>query len=291
MRGKIVWGRKVRLIVTVLLVFGFVAAREARAQQTDLTTVAAKVAQELEAKKVKRVAVFDFAGPGDDLTALGQKLADEFSGALAKSGGKLQIEDRSKIAANIKKFDYQLSDLRDPNFGDALLSYLGVNVAIVGIISRQGDEFTLSVRCTHAGKNGANFIEVEHFSFAASEDTAKLAATVVERGEAVAEKAAVKTAPNAAANRSYPACIDCPGARFTNLAAELNLRAATVVLIGVVTPEGRLTDIKVTKRAPAGLTESAIDAVQKWKFRPANGPDGKPTAVRQVIEVTFHLYK
>jgi TonB family protein len=58
-------------------------------------------------------------------------------------------------------------------------------------------------------------------------------------------------------------------------------------LILEVTPEGRAKDIKAPKPLPYGLTESAIEAVKKWKFRPATGPDGKPAAVRQVIEISF----
>jgi outer membrane biosynthesis protein TonB len=41
---------------------------------------------------------------------------------------------------------------------------------------------------------------------------------------------------------------------------------------------------------PCGLTAAAIEAVKKWKLAPAKGPDGKPAAVRQMIEVRFNLY-
>jgi periplasmic protein TonB len=57
----------------------------------------------------------------------------------------------------------------------------------------------------------------------------------------------------------------------------------------VVTPEGRAKDIKVLKPLPYGLTESALEAVKKWKFKPATGPDGKPAAVRQKIWITFYI--
>jgi hypothetical protein len=41
---------------------------------------------------------------------------------------------------------------------------------------------------------------------------------------------------------------------------------------------------------PGGLTAQAIEAVKKWRLSPATGPDGKPAAVRQIIEVTFKLF-
>jgi TonB family protein len=53
---------------------------------------------------------------------------------------------------------------------------------------------------------------------------------------------------------------------------------------------GQADDIVVKKSLPDGLTETAIAAMKSWKFSPALGPDGKPAAVRQVIEVTFHIY-
>jgi TonB family protein len=58
----------------------------------------------------------------------------------------------------------------------------------------------------------------------------------------------------------------------------------------VVTEDGRAADIKVVKRAPFGLANAAVETIQQWKFEPAKDPDGRPVAVRQMIEVTFHLY-
>ena len=281
--------RKVAYATSVCLL-ACVVAGTARAQQADLNAVAAKVAQELEAKKVKRVAVFDFVGPGHDLTALGQKLADDFSAALAKSGRKLSVQDRSWLAGTMKKFDYHLSDLQDPNFGDALLAYLAENAGVLGAITRQGDEFTVSVRGTRTGKNGANFIEVEHFSLPASEDMAKLAGTYLERAEPVRPPAADKTVPNAGTNGySFPVCVSCPQAGYSDAALKAHIQG-TVSLIGVVSAEGKLTDVRVVKHLPAGLSARAVEAVGDWKLEPARGPDGSPVAVRQIIEVTFHLY-
>ena len=40
---------------------------------------------------------------------------------------------------------------------------------------------------------------------------------------------------------------------------------------------------------PFGLTEEAIETVKKWKLRPATGPDGKPAAVREEVELGIFL--
>ena len=58
------------------------------------------------------------------------------------------------------------------------------------------------------------------------------------------------------------------------------------VVIGV---DGRASNIVVLKALPYGLTAKAVEAVASWKFKPAQDPHGNPAAVRQAIEVTFHL--
>lgn len=65
----------------------------------------------------------------------------------------------------------------------------------------------------------------------------------------------------------------------------------TVALEVTVDEEGRLKDIKVTKRFPLGLTQQAIKAVLEWRFKPATEPDGKPAAARpKQIYATFDSY-
>jgi TonB family protein len=59
------------------------------------------------------------------------------------------------------------------------------------------------------------------------------------------------------------------------------------VLSLIVSPEGKPTDIKVTKSLGPGLDKKAIDAVNTWKFDPAT-KDCKPVAVQISVEVRFH---
>jgi TonB family protein len=62
----------------------------------------------------------------------------------------------------------------------------------------------------------------------------------------------------------------------------------TCVLILVVDTKGLPQDIKVTRAAGMGLDEKAIEAVRKWKFKPAM-KDGVPVAVKINIEINFNL--
>lgn len=64
-----------------------------------------------------------------------------------------------------------------------------------------------------------------------------------------------------------------------------------VILEVVIGADGRAHGAVVTKSLGYGLDEEAIHAVRDvWRFKPALGPDGKPAAVRMLIEIDFHLY-
>jgi protein TonB len=61
------------------------------------------------------------------------------------------------------------------------------------------------------------------------------------------------------------------------------------VLSLIVGPDGKPRDVKVARSLGLGLDEKAIEAVNQWKFEPAQ-KDGKPVAVAINVEVTFRLY-
>ena len=62
----------------------------------------------------------------------------------------------------------------------------------------------------------------------------------------------------------------------------------TVVLSLVVDESGKAREVKVVRPLGMGLDQKAIEAVEKWLFRPGM-KDGKPVPVSANIEITFHL--
>jgi TonB family protein len=62
----------------------------------------------------------------------------------------------------------------------------------------------------------------------------------------------------------------------------------TVILVVDVDTTGRAVNFRVAKSLGLGLDEKAVQAVSRWKFRPAQR-DGKPVTVAARIEVNFHL--
>jgi len=63
-------------------------------------------------------------------------------------------------------------------------------------------------------------------------------------------------------------------------------RSGTVVLSVVVDTEGYARDIKVVEPLGMGLDQKAIEAVQKWRFRPGY-KDGRAVNVSMQVEVRF----
>ena len=87
---------------------------------------------------------------------------------------------------------------------------------------------------------------------------------------------------------SAPVCISCPRPSYT-ADAYANKVQGVVKLAGIVGKDGHVRNIIVIQRLPAGLTLQAINAVSRWKVKPALGPDGQPAEVWQMFELFFQL--
>lgn len=70
------------------------------------------------------------------------------------------------------------------------------------------------------------------------------------------------------------------------LVAEKARVSGTVIIRLVIDADGRMTDAQVIKPLPFGLSEAALEAVRKWRFKPATR-GGKPVASIFSIPVTF----
>jgi protein TonB len=64
--------------------------------------------------------------------------------------------------------------------------------------------------------------------------------------------------------------------------------SGTVLLRVEIDPAGVATNIKVQRSLGLGLDQKAVEAVQKWRFKPGM-KDGNPVTVQATIEVNFRL--
>ena len=87
---------------------------------------------------------------------------------------------------------------------------------------------------------------------------------------------------------SAPIPIFSPDPEYSEDDHKAKLQGICVLWL-IVGPDGKPRDIRVA-RTPLGhgLDEKAMEAVKKWRFKPAY-KDGKPVAVQINVEVNFHL--
>ena len=86
-----------------------------------------------------------------------------------------------------------------------------------------------------------------------------------------------------------PTCVYCPPPEYTKKARKDKVQGTVVVKV-TITPDGSATNISIVKSLREDLDTQAINAVAKWKFKPATGPNGKLVPVICPIEVTFRPY-
>jgi len=73
--------------------------------------------------------------------------------------------------------------------------------------------------------------------------------------------------------------------KYTREAREAELEGLVMVEADIG-PDGRVHDARVLRPLGMGLDQRAVDAVKKWKFKPAM-KDGHPVWVQVTVEVLF----
>ena len=105
-----------------------------------------------------------------------------------------------------------------------------------------------------------------------------------------------QTASDAGADKVYkvgegasaPVPIYSPDPKYSKEARHAKCQGICVLWL-VVGTDGLPREIRVSRSLAYGLDEKAIEAVRKWRFKPAT-KDGKPVAVEVSVQVNFHLY-
>jgi TonB family protein len=87
---------------------------------------------------------------------------------------------------------------------------------------------------------------------------------------------------------SPPVVLYIPTAKFTKAARKANYQGV-VVLSTIVNEQGLPQNVHVVQSLGMGLDENAVEAVKKYRFKPAM-KNGKPVPVMINVEINFHLY-
>ncbi len=84
-----------------------------------------------------------------------------------------------------------------------------------------------------------------------------------------------------------PEKISGPNPQYTEIARKARIQGV-VIVEAIIDKGGNVTNVKVLKPLPMGLDQAAVDAVKKWKFKPAT-LNGKPVDVYYNLTVNFRL--
>jgi len=88
-------------------------------------------------------------------------------------------------------------------------------------------------------------------------------------------------------NITEPERLSGPNPQYPEAARRARIQGV-VVLECTIGKDGTVQNINVLRGLPLGLTESAVDAVNRWKFK-ASTLNGKPVEVLYILTVRFNL--
>lgn len=246
-----------------------------------ISGLAARVAEALRKVHAKKVIVAELHGPEGQAHPVGKFLADRLTESLQGDFPDLDVIDRSQqLPIPNNQTDSGTPGVVTKEI-NAWARALGANFIIIGSFAKVSHGIGVSLsamRCNgSSGLLGATtaLVPISDEITALSPDPIPSPKDGISRG--------------GVGGTSIPVCVYCPVPSYTDKARAAKFQGA-VVLEVVVNPDGQAGRIKVAQGAGLGLDESAIRTVQKWKFKPALGPDGNPVAVLVPIEVTFRLF-
>ncbi|MHB8484810.1 MAG: energy transducer TonB [Candidatus Acidiferrales bacterium] len=161
---------------------------------------------------------------------------------------------------------------------------------VEGMLRHVGNRIELSVSVIRA-QNAKEILKTK-IDFDRSPEIDKMESEALPAPDAGAAKKASASSGPAAGEKGYtaPVCLYCPNPRYSSRALRMH-EQGEIVLDTVIGVDGRAHSLTILQGLSCGLNQQALDIIENvYRFRPANGPDGKPVAVRMLFKIEFRLF-
>jgi TonB family protein len=259
----------------VSLAVGFVFSASGIAGQVSLDDISSQLGKEIAQANLRSVAVADFLTPDGKPSDLGWYLAAKLSDSWLQRHQEFLILDRAelpdtKVSAN---------DLRSSEALKRIGEAWGVTAIVTGTVDISADHYLLTASVLRVADGAA--------IATASQPVAHSRILDLLSPQGLGEDGAAPLR-GGVNGTGVPACIFCPAPSYSGKASKARLQSS-VLLAVTVSKDGRTARISILKDPGYGLTETAIEAVSGWNFKPAISKEGKPVPVVVPVEVTFRM--
>lgn len=229
---------------------------------------------------IKSVAIADFMMSDGSRSELGWYVADKIYDRWSERSPHFHVLDRDEMQyKTISK-----ADLASTESFLRVSAPWHVDAVVVGTIEDMQDSYVLNVELRRVKDNGL-----------IASDSLRLAHSPVfdllsPKGWNPDKEPAVQWTPGQPKDsKGIPQCLYCPDPDYTDRARKDRAQGIAILLV-VISAEGVASKVSVQRPLRDGLTEKAIEAVTKWKFKPATNSKGEPISVQVPVEFSFRLY-
>jgi TonB family protein len=285
---------------------GLVAAAPegAKAQGPDFDAVASRLSDAILSLSrgliVKpSVVVADFAETHGSANAIGTELARQLSKALGKNA-------RDFTVADSREFDTSgASRLPSQSAADASVNCAAgkpkPTFVVEGDMDELQDRVVVRIKATRTEDNKAVFDERVTVPLTAElqalqskpvsatdKPSGPNAPAWIRPGFHVVDNGANIPSIDSAGDYAPPRCLECAHAEYPESAMGAKIQGVIGLRV-LIDVTGKPAEIVVLRGLPCGLNERAVETVAGWRLEPAKGPDGKPAAVWQNVQMSFQL--
>ena len=273
------------LLLAIILPWAYTSRAQTSPTSTEIaiSQLAARIADPLQKVHATKVIFADLKGPEGQAHPVGRWLADQLTNSCNKDFPGLEIIVRPKNEEAATGMD----EAADPEQAFKTLEEwarrAGASVFVTGSFAKTADGIGISLRALpSSSSNPSRSLAEAKGLIPVSDEITRLSPDPIPTPKDGIPHAGV-------GGVDVPLCVYCPAPRYPGDARKAKVEG-TVILLVVITPDGRAINVKIEKDPGSGLGLQAVEAVRKWKFKAASGPDGKPAAVICPIEVTFRFY-